>query len=156
MSFNGCLIIVSHDRYFLNRVATHILGFDGLGGSFFTPGDYDYYLEKRNELAACAAEEERKSAPPSQAARPAPAPSAPKTKNKLTWKEERELEGMESAIEEAEKKVAEYEALFSSPDFFSAHGAETLKLRGEFEEAQKRVARLYARWEELEKKAAGN
>ena len=156
LSFDGCLIIVSHDRYFLNRVATHILGFDGRGGSFFTPGDYDYYLEKKNELAARTAEEEKKSAPPSPAARTAPAAPAPKTKKKLTWKEERELEGMESAIEEAEQKVAEYEALFSSPDFFSAHGADAPKLRQEFEEAQKHVACLYARWEELEKKAASD
>ena len=156
LSFNGCLIIVSHDRYFLNRVATHILGFDGRGGSFFTPGDYDYYLEKRNELAARTAEEEKKSAPSSPATRQVPAPGAPKTKKKLTWKEERELEGMESAIEEAEKKVAGYETLFSSPDFFSAHGADAPKLKEEFEEAQKRVACLYARWEELEKKAAAD
>ena len=103
-----------------------------------------------------AAEEEKKNASPSQAARPAPAAPAPKTKKKLTWKEERELEGMESAIEEAEKKVAGYETLFSSPDFFSAHGADAPKLKEEFEEAQKRVACLYARWEELEKKAAAD
>ena len=63
---------------------------------------------------------------------------------------------MESAIEEAEQKVAEYETLFSSPDFFSAHGTDAPKLRQEFEEAQKRVAGLYARWEELEKKVAAD
>ena len=61
---------------------------------------------------------------------------------------------MEVAIEEAEKKVAEYETLFSSPDFFSVNGADAPKLRREFEAAQERVACLYARWEELERKAA--
>ena len=51
LDFNGCLIAVSHDRYFLNRISTHILGFDGEGKAFFTPGDYDYYLDVRKQIA---------------------------------------------------------------------------------------------------------
>ena len=146
LDFNGCLIAVSHDRYFLNRISTHILGFDGDGNSFFTPGDYDYYLEKRPQPAVNEVKE--KVVPPKAV------PAQPAAKKKLTYKEQKELEGMEDAVAAAEEKVAEYEALFSSPDFFQTHGGESARLQSEFEEAQKKVASLYSRWEELETKAA--
>ena len=60
----------------------------------------------------------------------------------------------EERIAEAENKVAEYENMFSSPDFFSQHGSDSAKLQAEFENAQKELASLYSRWEELEAKAA--
>ena len=146
LDFNGCLIAVSHDRYFLNRISTHILGFDGDGNAFFTPGDYDYYLEKRPQKIQQEPKERPKGATPP----PAPAPA----KKKLSYKEQKELEGMEDRIAAAEEKVAEYENMFSSPDFFSNHGSDSAKLQQEFEEAQKELASLYSRWEELEAKAA--
>jgi hypothetical protein len=61
---------------------------------------------------------------------------------------------MEERIAAAEEKVSEYENMFSSPDFFAAHGNDSAKLQQEFEEAQKELASLYSRWEELETKAA--
>ena len=147
LDFNGCLIAVSHDRYFLNRISTHILGFDGEGKAFFTPGDYDYYLEKRPQKAV---------EPPKEKERPKvqPAAPAPQSKKKLSYKEQKELEGMEERIAAAEEKVAEYENMFSSPDFFAQHGNDSAKLQQEFENAQKELASLYSRWEELEAKAA--
>ena len=57
-------------------------------------------------------------------------------------------------IAAAEEKVSEYENLFSSPDFFAQHGNDSAKLQQEFENAQKELASLYSRWEELEAKAA--
>ena len=146
LDFNGCLIAVSHDRYFLNRISTHILGFDGEGNAFFTPGDYDYYLEKRPAKVQTEPKERAKAAVPV----PPPAPA----KKKLSYKEQKELEGMEQRIAAAEEKVSEYENMFSSPDFFAAHGNDRAKLQQEFEEAQKELASLYSRWEELETKAA--
>ena len=146
LDFNGCLIAVSHDRYFLNRISTHILGFDGDGNAFFTPGDYDYYLEKRPRKVQSEVKETPKSATP-------PPPPAP-VKKKLSYKEQKELDGMEERIAAAEEKVSEYENMFSSPDFFSTHGSDSARLQQEFEEAQKELASLYSRWEELEAKAA--
>ena len=147
LDFNGCLIAVSHDRYFLNRISTHILGFDGEGKAFFTPGDYDYYLEKRPQKVQ---------EPPKEKERPKvqTPPPAPQSKKKLSYKEQKELEGMEERIAAAEEKVSEYENLFSSPDFFAQHGNDSAKLQQEFENAQKELASLYSRWEELEAKAA--
>ena len=48
IAFDGCVIVVSHDRYFLNRVCSGILAFEGNGEIYFSEGDYDYYIEKQN------------------------------------------------------------------------------------------------------------
>ena len=143
MHFDGCLVTVSHDRYFLNRVSTHILGFEGDGKIFFTPGDYDYYQTKRPQ-------------PPQETiakAPPKPVPVKPeKNPNKLTFKEKKELESMEDAIAGAEEKVTELEAIFSAPDFFEKYGSRTAELQAELAAAKETVERLYLRWEELEAK----
>ncbi len=49
LSFEGCVMIVSHDRYFLNRVCDGILAFEGNEEIYYSEGDYDYYIEKKNE-----------------------------------------------------------------------------------------------------------
>src|SRR6267378_317782 len=83
VAFGGCVIVVSHDRYFLNRVCTSILAFEGEGRVAYSVGNYDYYLERREALA------------PVPASNPAPAAVAASMKSKdqprkLKWKEERE------------------------------------------------------------------
>ncbi|UKI31258.1 MAG: hypothetical protein L6W00_26200 [Lentisphaeria bacterium] len=81
LSYGGCLLVVSHDRYFLNRVCTGILTFDPGGKIVYTPGDYDYSLEKRRERRAAAepvpVRETAKTsaAPPRSGARPGNSPS---------------------------------------------------------------------------------
>ncbi len=144
-AFPGCVLVVSHDRYFLNRICTGILCFGGGGEIVYTPGDYDYAMEKRREreavLRAAAVEPVKKSA--------APAAQAQKKPKKLSYKEQKELDGMEDAIMLAEEKVAELENIFSSPDFFSRYGSRSSELQSELESARQEVSRLYARWEEL-------
>jgi ATP-binding cassette subfamily F protein uup len=71
-------------------------------------------------------------------------------KRKLTFKEQRELEGMEAAIQAAEAEAARIEELFAQPDFHRTHGTRTDDLKAELEAAKLRAAGLYARWEELE------
>src|SRR5437762_10178308 len=89
VAFGGCVIVVSHDRYFLNRVCTSILAFEGEGRVAYSVGNYDYYLERRDALV------------PARASMPAPAAVAPPRRGKdkprkLKWKEEREWESMEA------------------------------------------------------------
>ena len=145
--FGGCLAVVSHDRYFLNRVATHILGFDAAGNMFFTPGDYDYYLAKRPAPEAPAAK-------PETPIRPAPAAPPVRARIRLTFREKQELDHIEEDILAAEARAGEIEALFGRPDFFAVHGSETAELRRELAETQEKIRCLYARWEELERKKA--
>ncbi len=150
MDFPGCAAIVSHDRYFLNRVCTHILAFEGDAQLFFQPGDYQYYREKRKQrLAESAPSPEQKA----EKAAAAPQPREKPRKARLSWKEQRELEGMEEAIMQAEEKVAELAALFSSPDFHVKYGQRTAELTAELDAARKAVEQLYARWAELEEKS---
>ena len=151
LSYSGCLLVVSHDRYFLNRVCTGILTFDPGGKIVYTPGDYDYSLEKRRERRAAA-----EPAPVRETTKPsaAPAPAPARTPRKLSFKENRELEGMEEAVTAAEEKIAELEACFGDPDFFEKYGSRSAELQRELDAARAEAARLYQRWEELENKRA--
>ncbi len=146
-NFTGCVIAVSHDRYFLNRISDTILGFEGDGVITSQVGDYDYYLEKRASRQA-ALEVAKPVAP---VAKPAVAATkaAPK---KLSFNEQRELDNMEQNIEAAENIISGIEAKFGDPDFFSKHGNQAAQLQEELEAAKAAAAKLYARWEELESK----
>ncbi len=144
VAFGGSVIVVSHDRYFLNRVCTAILAFEGEGVLHYHVGNYDYYLEKR-AVAGIG-----DPGPGKRASAGITDPGYRKTKpRKLKWKEERELEGMESAILAAENEVTRIETLFAEPNFYVVHAAELTNFEAELRAARDKVARLYARWAEL-------
>jgi ATP-binding cassette subfamily F protein uup len=147
VTFPGVVVVVSHDRYFLNRVCTGILAFEGDGRVVHSVGDYDYYLEKRKRAAAES--EGWRSEPATPASAAAKTGRAVKPR-KLTFKEQRELAGMEAVIQQAEENVARIEVMFADPDFHRKHGHQTGELTAELAAAKKEVARWYARWEELE------
>ena len=144
VAFTGCVIVVSHDRYFLNRVCTSILAFEGEGMVRYHVGNYDYYLEKRGEEQTYVP---ASTAPDSATKKAATIASKPR---KLKWKEERELESIESVILEAEAEVARLEEAFAAPDFFTKHGDRWQEMESELKAARERVLQLYARWAELE------
>jgi ATP-binding cassette subfamily F protein uup len=143
VAFGGSVIVVSHDRYFLNRVCTAILAFEDAGVLRYSVGNYDYYLEKRSEEPAVAASI-------SNDAKPFAATRSVARGRKLKWKEERELAGMEGAILAAEDEAARLEAQLADPEFFRKHGADFPKFEAGLRTARDQVARLYARWQELE------
>jgi len=145
VAFGGSVIVVSHDRYFLNRVCTSILAFEGDGVPRYWTGNYDYYLRKRAEQNAFLAATQ-KSAPSAT-----PTPGKGQKPRKLSWKEERELEGMEGSIETAESEVSRLETLFAAPDFYEKHGNDWQTLEAQLKEKREEVQRLYTRWEELER-----
>lgn len=148
IAFPGVVLVVSHDRYFLNRVCTAILAFEGEGRVSYSEGNYDYYLEKKARAAAFIAKREAPPPPKSQ-----PVKLAPKAK-KLGFKEMRELEGMEAAIQQIEEKIAALEALFLEPDFHRRHGQRIDEINAELADNKAKVAQLYDRWEELEQMRA--
>jgi ABC transport system ATP-binding/permease protein len=147
LAFKGNVIVVSHDRYFLNRVCTAILAFQGDGAVHYSVGNYDYYLEKReqsvvvgdDDRAPQKREEPGSTASTSNSAKP----------RKLKWKEERELAAIETAILAAEAEVVRLERVFAAPDFYAAHAADWQELEGALTVARDRVAQLYERWAEL-------
>jgi ATP-binding cassette subfamily F protein uup len=142
IGFGGTVVAVSHDRYFLNRVCTSMLVFEGGGQLHYGVGNYEDYQLKRASRKAKAP------APPVAKASTAAVPAAPK--RKLGFKEARELEGIEAEIETREAAVARIEALFAEPGFYEKHGARWQELQTELDAAKADAARLYARWEQLE------
>lgn len=143
IAFEGCAAIVSHDRYFLNRVCDTILAFEEDGKLIHSEGDYDYYLEKRaRRLQWIDSEIKEKKA--DTRVRP--------HSKKLSWKETKELEGMEEAILHAEAEIERIDGLFSSPDFYMIHSRNLQELREAREAARQRAAELYIRWQELDAK----
>ena len=139
--FPGCVLAVSHDRYFLNRICTGVLTFDRNGGIFYTPGDYDYAQEKRREREQPVIRESpvKKSAPP-------PVKDKPR---KLSYKEQKEFDGMEEAIIAVEEEIAALEEAFGDPDFYAKYGAQSQDLQQKLAAAREKSAALYARWGEL-------
>jgi len=102
--FSGCLIIVSHDRYFLDKLADHIFVFEGNGIIKDYVGKYSEYREYVREL-----EREKTPKPVKE-----PKEEAQTVKKGLTYKEKRELEALESEIESLEKEKSDLEAALSS------------------------------------------
>ena len=152
IAFDGCVIAVSHDRYFLNRVCNGILAFEGDGYVHFSEGDYDYYVEKRDarfakaaELAGSVASKDRKADVKPKAAT-----------RKLKWKEAKELETIEEDIKRAEADVVRIEAIFSADDFYRKHGEQISQLTSDLADAKGKVESLYARWHELEELRSGD
>ncbi len=140
--FEGTVVVVSHDRYFLDRVCDQIVAFEE-GGVRVQTGNYSYYLEKKKERERGPKQEFNLAPAPAVAAVPAP------KARKLSYKEQKELDEMEATILTAEQKVAELEALLSEPAFFVERASEVNATLKALDEAKEKVARLYARWEEL-------
>jgi ATP-binding cassette subfamily F protein uup len=143
--FPGNLIVVSHDRYFLDRTVEHIFRFEGGGRVREYPGNYSAFLEARRKEEGDAAHAEVAA---TTAARPAGRRSdaAPPAKRKLSFKERNELEETEARIRAAELRAAEIETELSanSSDAHVVH-----RLYEEREELKEQLARDIDRWAEL-------
>ena len=152
IAFPGMVLVVSHDRYFLNRVCTNILAFEGDGKISHSVGDYDYYLEKKRRADVEASRQSAAMLATNKSAALAKAANASKNSKarKLSFKETRELEGIEAQIHGVEAEVARIEGLFAQPDFFRKHAAQVNQLTDELDAAKANVVKLYARWEQLE------
>jgi ATP-binding cassette subfamily F protein uup len=151
IAFPGVVLVVSHDRYFLNRVCTDILAFEGDGKIAHSVGDYDYYLEKKQRAVQAAARQSAAILATNKSSALAKDMTSKTDKpRKLSFKEQRELEGVETQIHVVEAEIARIEGLFTDPEFFRKHAAQVNQLTDELEAAKANVIKLYARWEDLE------
>jgi ABC transport system ATP-binding/permease protein len=149
LEFRGALVLVTHDRYMLDRVSTIVLGFDGLGGieRFADYSQWDAWQESQEK-------DLDKPEPPQPGARlqvAAPATQAATAKKKLSYKEQRELDSMEERIAEAEQTLHERQAALQDSSIVS-DGSRLHSASLQLDEARKAVDQLYARWAELERK----
>lgn len=146
ISFEGCVVVVSHDRYFLNRVCSGIIALEGNREIYYSEGDYDYYLEKKKRRLKDKEDRESKE-------RQEPDLNTVRKKSKptkLSYKDGLELEQIEGKIIEAESEVERIEKIFTSPDFYLKYAEQTNELNADLEKAKENVKKLYERWGELE------
>lgn len=146
LAFKGCVLVVSHDRYFLDRVCDRLIAFEGHGQVSLCAGNYSYYMEKRG--AAVKAE---LAAPMIVKSKPAaaPTPSAAKPR-KLSQKEQRELAELEPAIAALETEITSMEAALNDPEFYVKSGVSTRDHLDLIEKKKAEVETKFARWTELE------
>ena len=151
-AFEGCAFIVSHDRFFLNRVCTHLLVFRDNGEVLQLAGNYDDYLAYKKRVATETPTQKRP-----HKSRPDKRTDDDGQARRLTWKESKELEGIEAAIEATEDELAQLEATVASPEFYKANplapdaaGDDIKRTLAALESARGTVETLYARWAELD------
>ena len=141
--YPGTLLLVSHDREFVNNVVAGTMVLEGDGRVKEYAGGYDDWLRQRPPPVVPTAEA------------PKPKPPPPKEKPKrLTWQEKRELEGLPSRIEQLESQIEALHGEMAAADFFRRSPAEIVAVKARLAELESSLAVAYARWEELEAKRA--
>ena len=143
IDFDGTLLFVSHDRYFINRVATHVLELSESGSTLYL-GDYDYYVDKKAEIEVSHTEEASMSNQAKEAS-PANDYQAQKESQKEVRKLMRQIENLEAEIEELETQS---QAI--SEQMLETNDAEKLMdLQAELDKISHRQEEAMLEWEEL-------
>ena len=146
-NFPGTILCVSHDRYFLDRICDQIIAFEE-DGVHVTPGNYSYYLEKRQDREN-ARRKKNAAAHRQSSARKKNERTTSKPR-KITFAEKIELESIEEKILEAEEHAQTLEQKLGDPGFQRENLGDLPRLTEELEASQQKITHLYARWEELE------
>jgi len=155
-TYPGTLLVVTHDRWFLDRIATSVLAFEDGRVTQYQGGYSDY-------LARMAAEKKAKAAEIAEAPAPAPAPAKdeakpkpkPKKKKGLTYAEEKELEGLLERVDEAESRVSTMEAEATEAAFYDRSDDARKAFFEALDVARSEAEALAMRWTELEERRDG-
>ncbi len=144
MDYPGTVLLVSHDRAFINNVVTSTLVLEGKGRVSEYVGGYDDWLrqsrQKSEALSAPFRTEEKKTVPASPKEKP----------RKLTFKEQKELETLPQKIEELDAEQQRIIATMADPAFYRESGSKVAETRARLGVVEKELAAVYKRWEELE------
>jgi ATP-binding cassette subfamily F protein uup len=142
MDYAGTVLLVSHDRAFINNVVTSTLVFEGEGRVVEYVGGYDDWLRQRRQdvPAAAAKAEVKKEKPKPQREKP----------RKLSFKEQKELDTLPQRIEELEAEQQQIHATMADPAFYRESGDRVTERKARLEAIEKELAEAYKRWEELE------
>lgn len=146
VDYDGTVLLVSHDRAFLDNVVTQVIAFEGEGRLREYVGGYEDWVRTRPALMV-----EKKAAP----AKPQPSANPSQTKParvKLSYKETRELEEIPGRIEALEQEQAGISARLADPELYRTQPEEVARLQGRFTEVEDQLGDLLMRWEALEAK----
>jgi ATP-binding cassette subfamily F protein uup len=149
LEFRGSLVLVTHDRYLLDRVSTIVLGLDGQGGaeSFADYGQWEIWQAERKRG--------RNQTGPSPSLTSGSAALSPQAKKKLSYLEAREYAGIDQRIADAEQKLHSKRTTLEDPSIAS-DGPRLVAAHADLEAAQKDLDTIYARWAELQEKTEGS
>ena len=147
LEFPGALVLVTHDRFLLDRVCERLLGFDGQGSVAYY-AEYGQWLDEmadkgRDKRESVQGEKKKKQES-----------GTPKKKGKLSYMDQREYDRIEESIMEAEMRVEELQQRMVQPEVVS-DPAQAAECWEELEKAQTEVEQLYSRWDELEEMKNG-
>ncbi len=149
-NYRGTLLLVSHDRAFLDNVVTSTLVFEGEGRVQEYVGGYSDWMQHAAKQAKAAVEDAARAT--SNTAKPRRAQSRPK---KLSFKEARELEQLPARIEALEQEHADWVSRVSDPAFYKGDGAEQARAQARMQELTAEIEAAYARWAALEADRGG-
>jgi len=142
--YDGTVLLVSHDRAFMDRVVSRVLAFEGAGKVLTVEGGYtDYAVWKSKQKTESVTPAKKEVLPKSKTERKA---------TKLSYKDQRELDGFPAQIESLESEKAEIEKRFCDPDYFSREADAFLKDQKRLSELENELSVCYERWDELETK----
>lgn len=159
LDFPGSALIVTHDRYFLNRVATDILVFEGRGEVVHYVGNYDNFKSLRPKVAPAqsstevglrGSKSEQGGPAPSGSGETRVAPQKAQTAKKLSYKELRELEGLVLRIAELEAEIVRLQAELGDPAFYRDKPKQAIESQESLTQKNVELEDAMARWEELE------
>ena len=142
LEYSGTILLVSHDREFLNNVVTSTLVLEGDGLVKEYAGGYDDWLVQRKPAPIAEAEK-----PPEKPARARPVKDRPRG---LTYNEKRELESLPEKIEALESEQERLHEVMSDPEFYRQDRERIVETTGELEEVERQLTEAYGRWEGLE------
>jgi ATP-binding cassette subfamily F protein uup len=149
IEFDGTLLLVSHDREFINNVVTSTLVFEGDGRVSEYPGGYDDWQRQKKSAATGRAQKPSAAGAASSRQNSVDKASKPAAK-KLGYKQQRELESLPASIERLESDIDALQAEMSQPAFFQKPKSEIIKLQEQLAQKQQELGKCYTRWEELE------
>jgi len=143
LEYPGTLLLVSHDRTFLNNVVTSTLAFEGKGTIREYPGGYDDWLAQRPNVESVPK-------PESKNIKPRAARNKPDKPRKLSFKEQRDLEILPRTIDDLETEHKQLVADMSNPDFYKNNKEEISDITARLQVIEDKISAAYRRWEELD------
>ena len=138
-NYPGTIILVSHDREFVNNVVDGMLIHEGYQGFRFYVGNYDDWLRQKREVSQPARKQETR-----------PAPAAPRKPAKLSYHLQRELDALPEVIERLEADIAAMHEIMADPAFYEQNSELVVAEQQRLANLDAELAKAYARWEELE------
>jgi ATP-binding cassette subfamily F protein uup len=147
LNYQGTVLIVSHDRAFLNNVVTSSIVFDAPGLVNEYVGGYDDWLRQRPNLEANASANKSSANKQTKNATQAP---APKTEKKLSYKDQREYDALPGLIEQLETQLEALSAQIAEPSFYQQEQTKIDKHLAKIQHKERELEQAFERWEELE------